>query len=234
MPTADTPVAGAAPPAADSEAPGPGIARAGRPGPHPAPVTPSAAHSVADTGPGDWPPVPTPHGLFRLRPVALPRDLALLTGWMNDPEVAAFWELAGPPEVTAAHVRPQTAGDAGSLPCLGLLDGRPMSYWEIYRADQDVLAPYYAARPHDIGVHLLLGGGTDRGRGLGTTLLRAVTSLVLAQRPHATRVLAEPDVRNVRSVAAFLRAGYRKDRELDLPGKRAALMIRDRAPAPPA
>ncbi|NED93542.1 acetyltransferase, partial [Streptomyces sp. SID11233] len=64
--------------------------------------------------------------------------------------------------------------------------------------------------------------------------LRAVTSLILAHRPYATRVLAEPDVRNVRSVAAFLRAGYRKDRELDLPGKRAALMIRDRAPTSPA
>ncbi|MEU6442910.1 GNAT family N-acetyltransferase [Streptomyces sp. NPDC047046] len=232
MPTADTPLAGAAPPAPgvpDDEAPGPGIAGAGHPGPDPEDAT-----SPADAPPGDWPPVPTPHGLFRLRPVTLPHDLALLTQWMNDPEVASFWELAGPPGVTEAHVRPQIEGEGRSVPCLGLLDGRPMSYWEVYRADQDVLTPYYPARAHDIGVHLLLGGGTDRGRGVGTELLRAVTSLILAHRPCATRVLAEPDVRNVRSVAAFLRAGYRKDRELDLPGKRAALMIRDRAPTPPA
>ncbi|WEH30158.1 GNAT family N-acetyltransferase [Streptomyces sp. AM 3-1-1] len=229
MPTADTPVAGPAPGAADGEAPGPGIAGAGRPGPYPEGATPPT-----DAPPGDWAPVPTPHGLFRLRPVALPRDLALIAGWMNDPEVAAFWELAGPPEATEAHVRAQTDGDGRSVPCLGLLDGRPMSYWEIYRADHDVLTSYYPARPYDVGIHLLLGGGTDRGRGLGTELLRAVTSLILAHRPCTTRVLAEPDVRNVRSVAAFLRAGYRKDRELELPGKRAALMIRDRAPTPPA
>jgi RimJ/RimL family protein N-acetyltransferase len=152
---------------------------------------------------------------------------------MNDPDVAAFWELAGPPGVTEAHLRPQIEGDGRSTPCIGLLDGRPMSYWEIYRADQDVLTPYYPARPHDTGLHLLLGRGPDRGRGIGTALLGTVTELVLAYRPRATRVLAEPDVRNVRSVAAFLRAGYRKDRELALPGKRAALMIRDRAPAPP-
>ncbi|NED85221.1 GNAT family N-acetyltransferase, partial [Streptomyces sp. SID11233] len=85
MPTADTPLAGAAPPAsavAEDEAPGPGIARAGHPGPDPEDASP-----VADAPPGDWAPVPTPHGLFRLRPVVLPRDLALLTAWMNDPEV---------------------------------------------------------------------------------------------------------------------------------------------------
>ncbi|WP_431037276.1 GNAT family N-acetyltransferase [Streptomyces sp. P6-2-1] len=238
MPTADTPLAGAAPPAsgaADSEAPGPGIARAGRPGPGPETAAPPrpARTRTGTVPPGDWAPVPTPHGLFRLRPVTLPHDLALLTGWMNDPEVAAFWELAGPPDNTESHIRPQIEGDGRSLPCLGLLDGRPMSYWEIYRADQDVLTPHYPARPHDIGVHLLLGGGTDRGRGVGTALLRTVTELVLTYRPCATRVLAEPDVRNARSVAAFLRAGYRKDRELDLPGKRAALMIRDRAPTSP-
>ncbi|WP_435246715.1 GNAT family N-acetyltransferase [Streptomyces sp. NRRL F-5630] len=238
MPIADTPLAGAASPAPGAaeggEAPASGIARAECPGPPPEDATPPGDTSAADTPPGDWAPVPTPHGLFRLRPVTLPRDLALLTGWMNDPAVAAFWELAGPPDVTEAHVRPQIEGDGRSVPCLGLLDGRPMSYWEIYRADHDVLTPYYPARPHDIGVHLLLGGGTDRGRGVGTGLLRAVTSLILAHRPRTTRVLAEPDVRNVRSVAAFLRAGYRKDRELELPDKRAALMIRDRAPTPPA
>ncbi|MEV6619203.1 acetyltransferase, partial [Streptomyces sp. NPDC051051] len=30
--------------------------------------------------------------------------------WMNDPEVAAFWELAGPDTVTAAHLHRQLPG----------------------------------------------------------------------------------------------------------------------------
>jgi RimJ/RimL family protein N-acetyltransferase len=41
-------------------------------------------------------------------------------------------------------------------------------------------------------------------------------------------VVAEPDVRNIPSVRAFLRAGFRHDQDLDLPAKRAALMVRDR------
>ncbi|MFF2547527.1 GNAT family N-acetyltransferase [Kitasatospora sp. NPDC058063] len=179
-------------------------------------------------------PVSTPAGEFRLGPVLLPADLALLTGWMNDPEVDAFWELAGPPEVTERHVRAQQDGDGRSLPCLGLLDGEPMSYWEVYRADLDPLAAHYPARPYDTGVHLLLGPAASRGRGLGAVLLAALAELILRGNPRCERVVAEPDVRNRRSVRAFERAGFRAAAELDLPGKRAALMVRDGADGPAA
>ncbi|WP_030884475.1 GNAT family N-acetyltransferase [Streptomyces varsoviensis] len=176
-----------------------------------------------------WGPVGTDAGPFQLVPVRLERDLRLLVGWMNDPAVAAFWELAGPAETTAAHVRAQLDGDGRSVPCLGVLAGTPMSYWEVYRADLDPVARYYPARPHDTGLHLLIGAVAQRGRGLGTALLRAVADHVLDHRPSCARVVAEPDLRNTPSVAAFLGAGFRFAAELELPDKRAALMIRDRS-----
>ncbi|MGW2179251.1 GNAT family N-acetyltransferase [Streptomyces sp. NPDC001732] len=179
--------------------------------------------------PADWRPVTTPAGVFQLVPVRLERDLTVLSRWMNDPAVAAFWELAGPETVTADHLRPQIEGDGRSVPCLGVLAGVPMSYWEIYRADLDPLARHYPARPHDTGIHLLIGGVDNRGRGIGTTLLRAVSDLVLDNRPQCARVVAEPDLRNTPSVSAFLSAGFRFSAELELPDKRAALMVRDRA-----
>nr|WP_258054939.1 GNAT family N-acetyltransferase [Streptomyces sp. Ru71] len=177
----------------------------------------------------DWGPAATPAGRFRLQPVTVERDLPLIARWMNDPAVAAFWELAGPTAVTEDHLAAQLTGDGRSVPCLGVLDGTPMSYWELYRADLDPLARHYPARPHDTGIHLLVGGVTDRGRGLGSILLRAVADLILDRRPACSRVVAEPDVRNVPSLAAFLNAGFRFSAEVDLPGKRAALMVRDRS-----
>ncbi|MET9778345.1 GNAT family N-acetyltransferase [Streptomyces sp. NPDC006367] len=176
----------------------------------------------------DWGPTATSRGLFQLVPVRADEDTALISRWMNDPAVAAFWELSGPRGVTEEHVRAQLDGDGRSVPCLGLLEGVPVSYWEIYRADLDPLARYCPVRPHDTGVHLLIGDGADRGRGLGTELIRAVAGLVLANRARCTRVLAEPDLRNTPSVAAFCGAGFRLAAEVDLPAKRAALMIRDR------
>ena len=178
---------------------------------------------------GNWPSAPTPAGTFRLVPVEPARDLALVTRWMNDPAVAEFWELAGEQRITEDHLRAQVEGDGRSVPCLGVLDGTPMSYWEIYRADLDPVARYYPARPQDTGIHLLIGGVADRARGLGGTLLRAVSDLVLDQRPGCRRVIAEPDLRNTPSVAAFLSAGFRFAAEVELPEKRAALMVRDRA-----
>ncbi|WP_329433799.1 acetyltransferase [Streptomyces sp. NBC_01280] len=178
---------------------------------------------------GAWGPVTTRSGVFQLVPVRIERDLALISRWMNDPAVAAFWELEGPESVTENHLRPQLDGDGRSVPCLGVLDGTPMSYWEIYRADLDPLARHYPARPHDTGVHLLIGGVANRGRGLGTGLLKAVADLVLDHRPPCARVVAEPDLRNTPSVSAFLSAGFRFSAEVELPDKRAALMIRDRA-----
>ncbi|MER6154478.1 GNAT family N-acetyltransferase [Streptomyces sp. NPDC001868] len=176
----------------------------------------------------DWGPVVTPAGTLHLVPVRVERELPLISRWMNDSAVASYWKLAGGEDVTARHLRAQLGGDGRSMPCLGLLDGTPMSYWEIYRADLDPIARHYPARPHDTGIHLLIGPVADRGRGLGSTLLRAVADLVLDRRPSCARVVAEPDLRNFPSVSAFLSAGFRFSAEVDLPDKRAALMIRDR------
>ncbi|MEU1470865.1 GNAT family N-acetyltransferase [Streptomyces sp. NPDC005761] len=179
--------------------------------------------------PEQWKPVTTPAGVLQLVPVRLERDLSVISRWMNDPAVAAFWELAGSETVTARHLTPQLGGDGRSVPCLGVLSGVPMSYWEIYRADLDPLARHCRVRPHDTGVHLLIGEVDQRGHGIGSTLLRAVSDLVLDNRPRCTRVVAEPDVRNTPSVSAFLSAGFRYSAEVELPEKRAALMVRDRA-----
>ncbi|MFF8731179.1 GNAT family N-acetyltransferase [Streptomyces sp. NPDC015171] len=175
-----------------------------------------------------WGPAKTAAGSFRLVPVRIDQDLPLVHRWMNDPAVAEFWELAGPQNRTEDHLRAQLHGDGRSVPCLGVLDGTPMSYWEIYRADLDPLARRYPARPHDTGIHVLIGDAADRGRRVGSTLLRAVADLILDRRPACARVVAEPALLNTPSVAAFLSAGFRFAAEVDLPGKRAALMIRDR------
>jgi RimJ/RimL family protein N-acetyltransferase len=177
-----------------------------------------------------WGPITTPVGVFQLVPLQIERDLSLVSRWMNDPVVAEFWSLAGAQTVTEEHLRAQLVGDGRSVPCLGVLDGTPMSYWEIYRADLDPLARHYPARPHDTGLHLLIGRSADRGRGLGGALLKAVADLVLDKRPACARVVAEPDLRNMPSITAFLHAGFGISAEVDLPAKRAALMIRDRSP----
>jgi len=166
-------------------------------------------------------------GQFSLRRLDLDRDLDLVHAWMNDPEVARFWKMPWPRQQIASYLRRQDRS-THSAPYLGDLDLVPMSYWELYRADLDPLAQHYAAREHDAGVHMLLGPAECRGRGLAVSLFRAVSSWQLDADPDAARVVAEPDVENTRVIRALERAGFRRDTDLELPNKRAALMIRDR------
>ncbi|WP_405730498.1 acetyltransferase [Streptomyces sp. NBC_00028] len=202
--------------------------QAGAGNPPQADVVGSAREDLLDSV-AEWGPVATPVGLFHLVPVRPERDLPLIGGWMNDPAVAKYWELDGSQNRAEDHVRTQLVGDGRCVPCLGVLDGVPMSYWEIYRADLDPVARHYPARPHDTGIHLLIGAAADRGRGLGSALLRSVADLALDRRLGCARIIAEPDLRNAPSVSAFLSAGFRFAAEIDLPDKRAALMIRDRS-----
>lgn len=177
-----------------------------------------------------WYDLPTPAGRFTLSPVKPDRDLPLIALWMNDPAVAAYWGLDGPPQRTADHVRAQLAL-AHTTPLLARLSGRPIGYWELYRAAADPLAAYYDAEPDDLGVHLLIGEADCRGIGLGGLLLRALADAAQRQKPR--RLVAEPDVRNTASVRAFARAGFAAAGTLELPDKRATLMLRP-APAPTA
>ncbi len=171
-----------------------------------------------------WWDLSTAAGRFTLCPVKSDRDLLLIHRWMNDPDVARYWDLPGPIERTAAHLAEQRAL-THTEPYLARLSGRPIGYWELYRAAEDRLAAYYPAQGDDLGVHLLIGEPSLRGVGLGATLLTALCDAI--QRESRCRIVAEPDARNVASVRAFLAAGFRATGTIQLPEKRATLVIRD-------
>ncbi len=166
-------------------------------------------------------------GQFRLRRVDPDADLDLLHCWMNDDEVARFWKMPWTRSRIGCYLHRQQR-NPHSTPCLGELDGVPISYWELYRADLDPLAGYYTARDHDVGFHMLLGPARCRGHGLAATLMSAVAGWQLDADPLAHRVVTEPDITNVRVVRMLERAGFQRAAVVDLPTKRAALMVRDR------
>jgi acetyl CoA:N6-hydroxylysine acetyl transferase len=171
-----------------------------------------------------WWDLATPAGRFTLCPVKPDRDLVHIHRWMNDSAVARYWELAGPVERTADHLAEQRVLPH-TEPYLARLAGRPIGYWELYRAADDRLAGHYPARSDDVGVHLLLGEPELRGLGLGRLLLTALCDAI--QRQSTCRIVAEPDERNTASVRTFTAAGFVPSGTITLPEKRATLVIRD-------
>jgi len=171
--------------------------------------------------------LPAPWGRASFRRLDPAADLDLVRCWMRQPHVAAFWELDVPRTLLAGYLE-RAAGDDHQEALIGCVDGQPVSYWELYWAARDQLAAHYPAHPLDQGVHLLIGPPELVGRGLGRALLGAVVAWQLEREPGTQRVVAEPDVGNAASLRVFERCGFRREAELDLPGKRAALMVRHR------
>lgn len=160
------------------------------------------------------------------RPATVEDDLPRLHDWMNRDHVVSFWDLARPVEEIREYLEHNLA-DEHQTPYIGCLDGEPMSYWETYQVPEDVVGRYYDPDPGDRGVHLLIGPPEYLGQGLALPLLRAMTDFQLSY-PDAQRVVAEPDIRNGRMIHVFESCGYERQKDIDLPDKRAALMFCDK------
>ena len=166
-------------------------------------------------------------GLASFRRLDPAGDLDLVHGWMHQPHVVPFWQLDRPRDEVGAYLA-SVAADEHVEPLVGYVDSVPVSYWEVYWAARDPLAAHYLAWEHDQGVHLLIGPPERTGRGLGLRLLDAVVRWQLDREPRTARIVAEPDVRNGRMIHVFERCGFVREADVDLPEKRAALMVRPR------
>lgn len=153
--------------------------------------------------------------------------LELVHGWMQQPHVVPWWELAGPREPVRAYLAGQRALPHLD-PWIALADETPFAYVETYRAAEDPLAGHYEALPGDRGWHVLVGPPEFLGSGVPRELAREVI-VRLMREPGAQRVVCEPDERNARMVAFCRALGGEVVASLDLPDKRAALVVWTRA-----
>lgn len=173
-------------------------------------------------------PIPTLGSGWSLRPVEIneadSRDVTLIHRWMNTEHVAAHWRQAWSWQRWHDELARQLSGEH-SLPCVVSRDGHVFGYVELYRVFRDTLSRCYPYGPHDLGVHIAIGEQDATGRGLGSALLRAIAEGLLAADSECHRVVAEPNVHNAASIAAFRKAGYLREREVGLPGKNSALMV---------
>ncbi len=153
--------------------------------------------------------------------------------WMSTPHVAEFWHQAWPLADWSAAVARQLAGEH-SRPWLVALDGDPVAYVEVYRPARDVIARQLAVDAHDLGVHIAIGDPDRTGQGLGPRVLRAVVDGLFAADARCTRVLGDPDTAHRVARRAFAAAGFEPLAEVDLPHKRASLMVSLRTDIAPA
>ncbi|MEU6374011.1 GNAT family N-acetyltransferase [Streptomyces sp. NPDC046909] len=147
-------------------------------------------------------------GTVRIRPLDAKGDAEVLHGWVSE-ERAAFWGMNGltQDQVTDIYAHMDTLDTHHAY--LIEKDGEPVGLLQTYEPEADRVSECYSVEPGDIGIHLLLAPVTPGAArsGWSSSLLGAVARYVLVGLDRA-RVVVDPDVRNEKAIARFLRQGF--------------------------
>ncbi|WP_406493955.1 acetyltransferase [Streptomyces sp. NBC_01604] len=150
----------------------------------------------------------TGFGTVRVLPLDAHADAAVVHAWVSE-ERASFWGMNGlskeQVEEIYAHMDTLDTHHAHLVE----KDGEPVALLQTYEPEADRVSECYEVRPGDIGVHLLLAPAGQEGArpGWSSALLTAVTSYVLLGLDR-NRVVVDPDVRNEKAIARFLKQGF--------------------------
>lgn len=156
-------------------------------------------------------------GTVRIRTLDAKADAEVLHGWVSE-ERAAFWGMNGLTQDQVAEIYAHMDTLDTHHAYLLERDGEPVGLLQTYEPEADRVSECYEVEPGDIGLHLLLApAGTAGGLpGWSSALLGAVASYVLVGLDR-TRVVVDPDVRNERAIARFLRQGFVAGEKVVLP-----------------
>ncbi|MFC9290407.1 GNAT family N-acetyltransferase [Streptomyces sp. NPDC057052] len=156
-------------------------------------------------------------GTVRIRPLDAETDAAVVHGWVSE-ERAVFWGMNGLTKDQVADIYAHMAGLDTHHAFLAELDGEPVAVLQTYEPSQDRVGECYAVEPGDIGVHVLLAPAGARGArpGWSSALMGAFASYVLVGLDRR-RVVVDPDVRNEKALARFLRQGFEAGPVVTLP-----------------
>lgn len=143
--------------------------------------------------------------VLRLDPHA---DAATVHAWVRE-ERAAFWGMNGLTQGQVAEIYAHLDTLDTHHAYLLEKDGEPAGLLQTYEPQEDRVSECYPVEPGDIGIHLLLAPPVPHGTlpGWSSALLSAVTSYVLLVLDKQ-RVVVDPDVRNEKAIARFLKQGF--------------------------
>lgn len=160
-------------------------------------------------------------GRFSVRAVDPEADVTLLHEWVTHPK-AAFWQMQDADvERVQSEYRAITSSPWHEA-FIGLHDDRPAFLVERYDPARDDVGKAYEVQEGDVGMHFLVAPTDEPVHGFTRAVIEAVMELMFSD-PAVRRVVVEPDVRNTAVHRLNAAVGFRVERTLALPGKRALL-----------
>lgn len=162
-----------------------------------------------------------PLGQFKLRPLHMPDDAALVHDWVTRP-YARYWNMADKSRIEVGDFYAALIASGHAMAYLGLHDDAPAFLVERYDPAHDQIAAHYAVQPGDRGMHILVGPADTPVPGFTYACMRTVMDFLFAY-PSVRRVVVEPDIGNDKIHVLNRRVGFRYERPIALREKTAHL-----------
>jgi RimJ/RimL family protein N-acetyltransferase len=159
-------------------------------------------------------------------------DLRLLHEWLHRPHVQRWWNSRETFEEVTQHYLPAIEGKELTDHYVVLLDEQSIGLVQTYLvSDYPDYSAVVGVGEGAAGVDLFIAEVELTGQGIGTEILRRFVDEIVFASPTTTSCVADPDVRNVASICAFEKAGFRIVNEFVDPehGQRHALVCRERS-----
>ncbi|KAJ6786246.1 hypothetical protein PWT90_04918 [Aphanocladium album] len=142
-------------------------------------------------------------------------DTQLLESWFAKARVSAFWGKFTP------EFLPNVLKLKHSFPVIGLWDGVPFGYFEIYWVKEDILGKILGGEAGDFdrGLHVMVGEEWARGRAA-----EWMTSLVhwcFTTDMRTMNVCLEPRIDNTRILKHLDESGFGRERQISFPHKQS-------------
>jgi len=168
-----------------------------------------------------------------LRAARPANDAGFLARWLTHP-ASHYWEMQDITPSQAEEYLAQIVSDDAQDAWIVCERDQPLAYAETYDPARVLLTDVFDAEPGDLGMHLLVApppaNPAERRNGLTSAVMSRVVEWCV-QELGARRIVVEPDARNEAIARKNQEVGFRFLREVDLPGKVAALSILDAADA---
>ena len=133
----------------------------------------------------------------------------LLQGWLQQPHWREWW---GEPEEELRLIYAVEEGE--HLPFIASINDEPIAYVQCWwPASHPEVSWVKDMAITERGIDISIGDASNLGKGLGSLIVKHFAAKLFAE--GATRLIIDPDQRNERAIAAYMKAGFTPYAEAD-------------------
>ncbi|MDQ1100599.1 GNAT family N-acetyltransferase [Chryseobacterium sp. SORGH_AS_1048] len=155
-----------------------------------------------------------------MRPIDLEQDLEMLHEWFNREHAIKIWQMNWPIDELETYYRLMLPSDEAHSYIISS-NGEASCNIEVYWACRDIVGDYYEVLPTDYGTHQFIAP-TDPKKKYVSPSTQSMVDYVFAQ-PEVGKMVGEGSVDSLASMMNKAHVGFRVDKVIEMPHKKANL-----------